>query len=244
MNYFEDNSCPVCSKTFRTAGGKRAHMSGSASCSWYRLEKLGDIQPLGHHSQEGGPLGIQNLDDEDPDDGNPDDEEEGPDMDTGDIMMDLDQQQEELSHFIPQVQFEDEDDDMIDQMDGSTTHANALHTLDDNDDDSRVVEVHPSAGYVIRMDETLHNKWRRTFGDLKDLQTIDDIEDEGNKENGSGSSADQDSNPYTPFASELDWRVAQWAVKDGPGQNAFDRLLKIPGVCSYCLKRFYKLTLI
>lgn len=35
---------------------------------------------------------------------------------------------------------------------------------------------------------------------------------------------------FFPFSSELDWRVAQWAIKDGPGQNAFDRLLEIPGV--------------
>ncbi|KAF8868438.1 hypothetical protein CPB84DRAFT_1819214 [Gymnopilus junonius] len=37
-------------------------------------------------------------------------------------------------------------------------------------------------------------------------------------------------NLFAPFASELDWRVAQWAVKDGPGHNAFNRLLEIPGV--------------
>ncbi|KAF8958087.1 hypothetical protein BDZ97DRAFT_1668977 [Flammula alnicola] len=37
-------------------------------------------------------------------------------------------------------------------------------------------------------------------------------------------------NPFAPFSSELDWRVAQWAVKDGPGHNAFNRLLEIPGV--------------
>ncbi|PPQ85135.1 hypothetical protein CVT25_004249, partial [Psilocybe cyanescens] len=35
---------------------------------------------------------------------------------------------------------------------------------------------------------------------------------------------------FFPFASELDWKVAQWAVMDGPGHNAFDRLLAIPGV--------------
>ncbi|PPQ97258.1 hypothetical protein CVT26_000650 [Gymnopilus dilepis] len=39
-----------------------------------------------------------------------------------------------------------------------------------------------------------------------------------------------DRSPFFPFSSELDWRVAQWAVKDGPGQNAFDRLLEVPGV--------------
>ena len=35
---------------------------------------------------------------------------------------------------------------------------------------------------------------------------------------------------FYPFNSELDWKIAQWAIKDGPGKNAFDRLLKIPGV--------------
>ncbi|TEB25366.1 hypothetical protein FA13DRAFT_1756601 [Coprinellus micaceus] len=41
--------------------------------------------------------------------------------------------------------------------------------------------------------------------------------------------ADKD-NPYAPFTSELDWRVAQWAVKEKVGHSAFDRLLDIPGV--------------
>ncbi|KAF8906945.1 hypothetical protein CPB84DRAFT_1632244, partial [Gymnopilus junonius] len=35
---------------------------------------------------------------------------------------------------------------------------------------------------------------------------------------------------YMPFSSELDWRFAEWAVKDGPGQNATDRLLSVPGI--------------
>ena len=49
---------------------------------------------------------------------------------------------------------------------------------------------------------------------------------------------DGEPNPFTPFSSELDWRVAQWAVKDGPGHNAFDRFLKIPGVSKFCVLFF------
>jgi hypothetical protein len=41
-------------------------------------------------------------------------------------------------------------------------------------------------------------------------------------------------NPYVPFTSELDWRVAQWAVKETVGNSAFDRLLEIPEVHSFC----------
>ncbi|KAG1717810.1 hypothetical protein EDB19DRAFT_1899784 [Suillus lakei] len=37
-------------------------------------------------------------------------------------------------------------------------------------------------------------------------------------------------NKYAPFTSEIDWRVAQWAVVDGVGHNSLDRLLAIPGV--------------
>lgn len=29
-------------------------------------------------------------------------------------------------------------------------------------------------------------------------------------------------NSFPPFASELDWRIVQWVVKDGPGHKAFD----------------------
>ncbi|KAF9470504.1 hypothetical protein BDN70DRAFT_762707, partial [Pholiota conissans] len=39
-----------------------------------------------------------------------------------------------------------------------------------------------------------------------------------------------DGNPFAPFSSELDWRIAQWVVKDGIGHNSFNRLLEIPGV--------------
>lgn len=41
---------------------------------------------------------------------------------------------------------------------------------------------------------------------------------------------DSENNPFYPFNSELDWRVAQWAIKDNAGHNMFDRLLAVPGV--------------
>ncbi|KAI0632388.1 hypothetical protein C8Q77DRAFT_1197709 [Trametes polyzona] len=39
-----------------------------------------------------------------------------------------------------------------------------------------------------------------------------------------------DGNPYAPFRSEIDWRIAQWAKMQGPGSNAFSDLLAIKGV--------------
>ena len=35
---------------------------------------------------------------------------------------------------------------------------------------------------------------------------------------------------WRPFASELDWRVASWILKEDVGQNALNRFLSIPGV--------------
>lgn len=40
---------------------------------------------------------------------------------------------------------------------------------------------------------------------------------------------------YRPFTSELDWRIAQWAVADSASHAAFDRFLNIPGVSIHVL---------
>lgn len=91
----------------------------------------------------------------------------------------------------------------------------------DDDDDTRVVETHPTAGGVIRMDESLHQKWRKVFSGGVDRDgdvSMDKVDQEID---------------YAPFASKLDWEVARWAIKDNTGHKAFDRLLNIPGVCSH-----------
>ncbi|KAF8220402.1 hypothetical protein L208DRAFT_1333887, partial [Tricholoma matsutake] len=202
-----------CSKTFRTLGGKHAHMSSAKSCSWYKFGKLVDLQHLDHHAREGGLLDVQAHD------------EEEPDMDPEEVMLDL-VKEEELFHLVPQPEsVEGNDNNIDDQMGGpgpSTQtnrilRASALRVLDDNDD-LTVVDIHPTAGYIICMDQTLHTKWRNVFGDHQEIDT------DGNVEMG------DNTNLYAPFTSELDWRIPQWAVKDRPGQNAFDQLLKIPGV--------------
>lgn len=39
-----------------------------------------------------------------------------------------------------------------------------------------------------------------------------------------------EANPWAPFASKMDWEVAQWAKMRGPGSTAFTELLEIEGV--------------
>ncbi len=46
-----------------------------------------------------------------------------------------------------------------------------------------------------------------------------------------------EANPWAPFASKMDWEVAQWAKMRGPGSTAFTELLEIDGV-SFSLNIF------
>jgi hypothetical protein len=43
--------------------------------------------------------------------------------------------------------------------------------------------------------------------------------------------AQDKTNPYAPFASQMDWEIAKWAKLRGPGSTAFGELMTIPGVC-------------
>jgi hypothetical protein len=84
----------------------------------------------------------------------------------------------------------------------------------DNEDTRFIEYPFPDAGKVLR----------RESGKTRSKDSDGDTVMEGD--------ADKD-NPYAPFTSELDWRVAQWAVKEKVGHSAFDRLLDIPGVCPF-----------
>ncbi|KAG2071686.1 hypothetical protein BDR04DRAFT_1015463 [Suillus decipiens] len=39
-------------------------------------------------------------------------------------------------------------------------------------------------------------------------------------------------NRFTPFTSELDWRVAYWAIRGDIGHKSFNRLMTIPNIHS------------
>ncbi|KAI1785454.1 hypothetical protein LXA43DRAFT_976229 [Ganoderma leucocontextum] len=94
----------------------------------------------------------------------------------------------------------------------------------DDDEDGRIVEEHPTAGRLIQMNETLHERWRRLFDNRQaedpDVEMVDAEVD----------SSPQSKNPFYPFASQRDWEVAYWFVREDPGHKAFDRFLHIPGV--------------
>ncbi|KAG0693111.1 hypothetical protein DFH29DRAFT_985579 [Suillus ampliporus] len=61
------------------------------------------------------------------------------------------------------------------------------------------------------MDSTLHERWQKQFG----VQKENEQDEQG---------------AFHPFESRLDWEVACWAIEEGIGHGALDRLLAIPGV--------------
>jgi len=69
----------------------------------------------------------------------------------------------------------------------------------------------------------IHQLWRRRFGE-EEAEGMDvDMSDDTGQPSSSY-------NAFAPFASELDWRVAHWAVSEGIGHKSFNRLMEIPEV--------------
>lgn len=90
-----------------------------------------------------------------------------------------------------------------------------VRALDDGDLSLFEVE-HRSGGAVVCMDQSLHDQWHIAHNISVDVP-MDGL-------------SSPPGNIYAPFASEMDWRVAEWVVKDNVGHNSFDRFLQIPGV--------------
>jgi hypothetical protein len=212
----EDFNCPVCDKSFRTTKARNTHLSTAANCSWYRHGKFKATHDTAFQRRDDfcvydlGQNAAQprlSIDDFSPEDAVG---QMGQDAHPGDY--------EDFFHFIGGA--ETPSNPGIGEAGpgpSTATHRQASHRLLDDEDDIRVEIIHPTAGRVIRMKETLHEVWRERFG------TIDG--------EGDVVMSDSKENLYAPFASELDWKIANWMVKENLGHGAFDRLLEIPGVC-------------
>ena len=228
MDTLDDLSCPVCMRGFKTKKGCNSHMKTAQSCSWYRRGKLAELEMLDLEG-EGGEVLIRNQ--EISEGGSGGDSSEM-DQDPQEVMDDI-EWDDNLFDFVP---LPGEDVALGEAGPGPSTVAAAAarlrHRVLDDDDDTRVEDVFEGAGKVIRMHQTLHQRWKELFQEngAGDGDVIMEDPTPGNKVNA-----------FYPFASELDWRVANWAIRESPGNNAFDRFLSIPGV-SICFQGISSLT--
>lgn len=110
----------------------------------------------------------------------------------------------------------------IDRLPGARARYFDQSVEDDSAEGGRFVETYASAGAQIRMADSLYERWAQLFGQ----STVPEDPAPPN------ASVPPTHNIYTPFASKLDWEIAQWMVKDGIGHNSFNRLLNIDGVRS------------
>ena len=100
----------------------------------------------------------------------------------------------------------------------------------EEEDDTRVRDTFDHAARVIRIQPSLHDRWKKLFSsEAEDVEATQDYSSVGDGVNPFAPSA-SGVNLFAPFASEMDWRVARWAVQEGIGHGSFDQLLSIPGV--------------
>jgi hypothetical protein len=209
----EDDTCPACYKVFSTTKGRNCHLLTALSCKWYGRGKIAEGRSRVVFG-EGTDMHVEDIP------GNNQEEiNSAAHPNPPDIQID-----EDLFHFIPDLPDLPNETgvEIGDAGPGPQTSAfRQTHRVLDDEDDTRVTEEHQGAGWKIRMGKTLFDSWQEKFSGTVDQDGDVEMEEGGNK--------------YAPFASEMDWRIARWAVKDGIGHNSFNRLLEIPGVSSLCV---------
>ena len=202
-----------CGRRFKAIGSMHKHLTSSTKCGGYLQGKLRDLGLFDDDGDEMLAFGNQ----ADPDlewDG--DQAQEVPYYEPfhfEPIDLNIDE-----SHFIPPEGPASGSNQNAIPGPGPSTAANSI-LRQAAGHQHRVFEVQEDSGVTVWTDEAGHVL-------RKDAPPMYDVRDE----QGDVQMAEGDVGIFHPFSSELDWRVAQWAIKDGPGHSAFDRLLEIPGV--------------
>lgn len=228
----EERTCPACGKEFRTAQGTMTHLSAAKSCRWYRKGKnvAERYEPPVHILEDAH------------NEGQADDWQAGERMrdeedaeDFYDIMENRDLFQFNLPSPVDPYGSDGNVQATSSHAGPSSATPGQRQPALDDDEDTRVEDENVTAGRVIRMSKTVVETWKAYFSDADDGSTAQGDEDrmdvDGDADN-PGEYPQKDPNmKWKPFASELDWRVAMWAVREDVGQNSLNRLLSIPGVC-------------
>lgn len=214
-NTMPNHPCPAtCGRFFRTIGGLNSHLSSSKSCRWYVTERLHELDDTFQPYEEAAVLQRDDgshVEEEDFIDYNPQLDPDG---------ADLPNFQELLDEFvlIPDPPWMTDPEPQEGEAGPGPQTALyrrrmlAMKDLLDEDADERVTDEDVTSARILRQEH---------------LQTSLPTQDR----DGDANMATEGEDPrFHPFISELDWKIANWAIKDGPGHNAFNRLLNIPGV--------------
>lgn len=187
-----------------------SHLSMARSCKWYRKGK-NPIRPDDYIPE---PVQMEELLDNNDSDSNAMHVDE--DADFEDVIQNRD-----LFRFV----LPDEPPDGSGSREASSSSGPRYVTIRppilDDDDDPRTYEEDDTVGAVVAIAPTIVEKWKAYFRD-------DDPMEVDGEENQEGAGKDLNAK-WLPFASELDWKVASWIVREDVGQNSLNRFLSIPG---------------
>lgn len=213
--------CPAdCGRWFESDKGLNSHLSQSNSCQWFRsYQKSAAIETFAAQ------LDQQDLGDEfmarDMVEDLPPEITDG---EAGELLREFEEEQD-LFYFVeaepvahgeagPGPSTQARRDSLANRQLGAK-----VRTFDAEDVKMDEVE-HSTGGARIHMDKSLYKRWRASHNFLNDSPM---------------DSTHTQANIYAPFASEMDWRIADWVVKDNIGHNLLNRLLGIPGVSLFVL---------
>ena len=195
--------CPACLRFFGTQQGVNSHLSTAKSCKWYRKGKIRDLSVLEVERDEA-LIGEERADTPFQDHGVDLDMDSLYEAQDQDLFDNLASQQRDEYQLIPENVSQTSQHSLAS---GSWPLPQTQHRSLDDKDDTQFTAEHPTAGAVLPATPD---------GD-------GDIE--------MGDTTENNLNAFSPFSSELDWRIAEWAIKEKVGNSAIDRLLEIPGVC-------------
>lgn len=206
LNDEHPTQCPACNKYLRTPQGLSAHLTSARKCLWYKKGKLSELKvhmdndaTVSQEEESQRPIATSQSHRE---------------QDPAELINEFN---DRAFDFIPLAAISTDDPP---PGPSCCTGSNKDEVADECVDEWVEEYPFPTAGQVIHMERTLHEKWRLLFRheDLDGDAAMDD-----------GASSEQQ---FSPFASELDWRVASWAVQEGIGHKCLNQLLAIPGVSS------------
>lgn len=216
-------TCPCCFRTFKTTQGANAHISTSRSCRAYRKGKNPE-EPYVPFAElrQGEPQSGQS-----PPDPQPEvlDDSDSPGNFSGDFDEDID----DIAFDLPLELDPWTLAPNIDQEPGPSSRtprtfresSRISRSLVEPEDLRHTVHTPAAwrAGHVFAVRKSGVRKGETDVDGDAVMATEEEEEDE-----------EEGDSRYRPFSSELDWRIAQWAVADSASHAAFDRFLNIPGV--------------
>ncbi|KAJ8501984.1 hypothetical protein ONZ45_g11959 [Pleurotus djamor] len=237
--------CFACKKTFQTSKGTYEHISRSKTCTWWKKElelrfkrsnSKGKGKMVDRASSDDYTLGVDiyasvasvasaasdsSIRYDSTNNVEPveeDDDDHGTELlqweEPVPIPSDVNPQdfEDEIISALPPGALPVTDATFMQELQPDTSDTGPSTQPLDDDADFRHIVANERHAPVVDIDQKIRDKWEKSFGSFS--ETLDSSQP----------------NPFLPFASELEWQIANWFITEDPGHNSVNRFLAIPEV--------------